>query len=387
MALLANEDDSFELDPVELGRSNTGSPLMGGEGGDEGFQIHRPREKKDRKARLTEESKKGSSLSLKRTKQKDKETAVDKTAKGKGKQLRSKSGSPPPPDSPKSDRKQAKATAGSPNVKSTRRRYSKFGFGDERSGSEEDEGGYFQSNKAASEQQKQTAAQKEESATKPPTMSAAVFDTFFSSTTSPTSQQTFTFPPPLSTLNTYPQQQPTSPTRRITVQLPLPTQPDVLMTPERPGRINFQESGQINPLFQDLSSPGQAPVLAYQFFQSPFPVKPLQPSTLSGSGTQQAPPPQLAPPTDPDWTISEELQQKCQKQFSELKTENGLLQGDKAREFFVQSRLPNQELSLIWYAACAVCVCDCVYTPQVQKYNVSHVKGKASIQPHKPAHH
>lgn len=49
-----------------------------------------------------------------------------------------------------------------------------------------------------------------------------------------------------------------------------------------------------------------------------------------------------------DWTISEDLHSKCVQQFSSLEPVRGLLQGDKAREFFVQSKLPNQELSAIW---------------------------------------
>ena len=57
--------------------------------------------------------------------------------------------------------------------------------------------------------------------------------------------------------------------------------------------------------------------------------------------------PSSAPPPD-DWSISEELRSKCLQQFNELRPVNGLLNGDKARDFFVKSKLPNQELSAIW---------------------------------------
>lgn len=56
-----------------------------------------------------------------------------------------------------------------------------------------------------------------------------------------------------------------------------------------------------------------------------------------------------SPPTEEEWSISGDLQTKCMQQFKELEPVNGLLQGDKAREFFVQSKLPFQELSAIWY--------------------------------------
>lgn len=49
-----------------------------------------------------------------------------------------------------------------------------------------------------------------------------------------------------------------------------------------------------------------------------------------------------------EWNISADLHSKCVHQFDSLNPVNGVLQGDKAREFFVQSKLPNQELSAIW---------------------------------------
>lgn len=59
--------------------------------------------------------------------------------------------------------------------------------------------------------------------------------------------------------------------------------------------------------------------------------------------------PQLVEVTDePDWSVSDELHQKCIQQFDELRPENGYLSGEKARDFFIQSKLPVDELSKIW---------------------------------------
>ncbi|XP_011405599.1 PREDICTED: ralBP1-associated Eps domain-containing protein 1-like [Amphimedon queenslandica] len=52
-----------------------------------------------------------------------------------------------------------------------------------------------------------------------------------------------------------------------------------------------------------------------------------------------------------DWSVSDELYQKCQQQFSSLCPEtegSGFLSGDKARDFFMKSNLPVSELSRIW---------------------------------------
>ena len=51
---------------------------------------------------------------------------------------------------------------------------------------------------------------------------------------------------------------------------------------------------------------------------------------------------------DAEWRVSEELRLKCRKQFVELQPTHGKLQGDQARSFFIQSRLPNTDLSAIW---------------------------------------
>lgn len=49
-----------------------------------------------------------------------------------------------------------------------------------------------------------------------------------------------------------------------------------------------------------------------------------------------------------EWRISNELRLKCKRQFVELQPTHGRLQGDQARTFFIQSRLPNADLSAIW---------------------------------------
>ncbi|CAI8011383.1 Intersectin-1 [Geodia barretti] len=52
-----------------------------------------------------------------------------------------------------------------------------------------------------------------------------------------------------------------------------------------------------------------------------------------------------------EWRVSVELRLKCRKQFMDLHPIHGRLQGDQARSFFIQSRLPNSDLSAIWRLA------------------------------------
>jgi hypothetical protein len=49
-----------------------------------------------------------------------------------------------------------------------------------------------------------------------------------------------------------------------------------------------------------------------------------------------------------DWSISAELRQKCVQQFNGLNPVDNFLSGEKARDFFIQSKLPVEELSRIW---------------------------------------
>ncbi|KAL5457210.1 hypothetical protein EMCRGX_G034455 [Ephydatia muelleri] len=52
-----------------------------------------------------------------------------------------------------------------------------------------------------------------------------------------------------------------------------------------------------------------------------------------------------------EWAVSDELRDKCHKQFTSLDPEGGLLSGEKARDFFIQSKLPTPELAQIWQLA------------------------------------
>ena len=104
--------------------------------------------------------------------------------------------------------------------------------------------------------------------------------------------------------------------------------------------------GSLSVVTQDLGSPSHvAPLPPLQFFQSPLPPQPLP--TLPPLPPH---PPDVAsnPTPEGEWTLSDELRHKCHCQFAELHPDKGLLHGDKARVFFQQSKLPNQELSQIW---------------------------------------
>ncbi len=320
MALL--KDFEGDLEPVEVGRSDTGSPLMPA-GEEEGFQMHRPKDRKDKRSRLAEEGKKMSSLSLRRGKQK--ETTAEKTPK-RGKHVRSKSGSRTPPDSPKASRaadasrRPSKPAAGplqpSPNVKNTRKRYAVLGKENVSTESEpEEESGLMVSNQAV-------AVERPEAQDLPQPPEAP---------SSPSGLQTL-FPVP--------------PTHVATTQFPMPFTSQRELTPERTtpqeplAPFAFQ-----NPLTQDLPSPSQPPSgnpYVHQFFLTPMPAPPLQPTMATA-------PPNPLQASEGDWTISEELRLKCTRQFAELCPEDGRLLGDKARAFFIQSRLPNLELSQIWF--------------------------------------
>ena len=80
---------------------------------------------------------------------------------------------------------------------------------------------------------------------------------------------------------------------------------------------------------------------------------PSPPSTTDASQTTAS---QSAASHSPvDWSLSEDFRQRCTSQFNDLKPENGLLKGETARNFFVQSRLSMDELSKIWYDFCQFC--------------------------------
>ena len=104
---------------------------------------------------------------------------------------------------------------------------------------------------------------------------------------------------------------------------------------------------QTNPFLSDIADSAFQPTLTFP--PPPTTAPPL--STLSlHPDTKEATPPTMAPPPEgvADWSISQELRQKCVQQFQELEPVNGRLTGDKAKEFFIRSKLPSQELSAIW---------------------------------------
>ena len=121
-----------------------------------------------------------------------------------------------------------------------------------------------------------------------------------------------------------------------------------------------------------LTQPFPAPPPSVPTFPLPSAAPINPPSTSSASSQPHLPPPStsLAFPSPPsttdasqttasqsaaslspvDWSLSEDFRQRCTSQFNDLKPENGLLKGETARNFFVQSRLSIDELSKIWYA-------------------------------------
>jgi hypothetical protein len=94
-----------------------------------------------------------------------------------------------------------------------------------------------------------------------------------------------------------------------------------------------------------LPTPGPPDLGAW----SPAPSDPptSEPAT-NDAGTEKAKE-QKVP--EAEWRVSVELRLKCRKQFMDLQPTHGRLQGDQARSFFIQSRLPNSDLSAIWRLA------------------------------------
>lgn len=100
--------------------------------------------------------------------------------------------------------------------------------------------------------------------------------------------------------------------------------------------LSTNQFAAMGPMFTAPPPPTTAPPTSY----TPEPSSPKSTSPPSGTPT--------ATPLAEDWSISEDLHGKCVLQFNSLEPVKGILQGDKAREFFIQSKLPNQELSAIW---------------------------------------
>ena len=345
MSLLDDEDEPF-VEPAL--RSSTREPLYDGRmesaGDDDNLQPLKVREKKEKK-KLDE--RRSSSKALPWSK-----SSAEKTPK-KGKHHRTKSGSPPPvsPKGRGQDPKKPGRGAGSqiypsPNVKSQRKRYVQLGV-EAGSSSEgevdlEGEGGFLLSNQPAlSEQQdmfSSTSHQRPsaDTSTTKPTKEISLFDQETSE-----AQADAWWPQPSQTKSSGMGFHP-GVTLGGTAFDPRDISDAFLPHSERSA-----VQATTNPLLDELGvfSPQEVDVPS----QSSI-MPPLLPSTSNVAASSQpwpAPPPREQA-KEADWTISPDLRQKCVEQFNDLKPTEGLLQGDKAREFFVQSKLPNQELSAIW---------------------------------------
>lgn len=360
MSLLDSDDDDPYVDegsPVL--RSHTGEPLFGD-------SSHKGKAKKpDRRSRG--EDKRGSVKPVHWSKQKENIVQEKTPKKGKAGLNSAKSSVCTPPDSPKSSRpselKGAKggvavgvATLGlqpSPNIKGQRKRYSQLEAGS--SSSDEELADSLFSNKPALRDEG--------------SMQTRVTGNPLNIPSNPFLEDW----PPGGALA--PPMQPTGAAMFSDVQqqqawLPANSnvpmfQPAQLSSPVRqPGPAHSMLPGAANPLLmmgeaeilvgsppgegggsmQDTTNPflstNQSSVMGHTFTTTPALPTHYGPAPSSPTGP-------AAVPAD-SWSISEDLHSKCVHQFNSLQPVKGLLLGDKAREFFVQSKLPNQELSAIW---------------------------------------
>ena len=351
MSLLDDEDEPFVDTPS---RSYTREPLYDdrteGTQGDEG---HRAREKKDKKKLDDRKSS---------TKPWSKSSA-EKTPK-KSKHHRTKSGSPPPVSPKGRGQEQKRPSKGtgsqmhpSPNVKGQRKRYVQLGV-EAGSSSEgevdlESEGGFLLSNQPALNQHDDDDVMDSLGTTQPrPSAGTETMGSpkqtkglsFFDQETSEAHSDAW-----------WPQttSKPLASPRRMTYS------PGASLGQRDIAEAFLPHAGRSlpassNPLMGEstgFSPPQQQPSL---FGQSTAVAPPQQPASSLAPPTQSWPAPsaQEKASKDPDWTISNDLRQKCIQQFNDLNPMEGRLQGDKAREFFVQSKLPNQELSAIWWVPC-----------------------------------
>ena len=395
MSLLDSDDDDPFTD--QLLKSHTGEPLFG--------DISKGRTKKADKKTRAEERRTASHW----TKQKDNVVTVQEKMPKKVKVQSGAKGSvsKSPPDSPKNSRvvetKTSRGTESrgsksaavilppptqlqqpSPNVKSQRKRYSQLGGG---SSSDEEGAGFLLSNKPALSQE--TNIPKSEAVTVNPLDQPS--NPFL------VNQPLLPFGPPPGPVQTFPpggsglqlselqQQQAWFPSNSNFTDFGAP----VTHTPSSPTLLLMGEQGvgksggmeerrlssptpqdfsvtnpfltdtsRLTPAVSDVPPVNTAPLAVHTgpVFNAPPPPTTQPPPVQPHPPQFQGPP---SPPTAPggvaegvvteDWGISEELSCKCVQQFRDLEPVNGVLAGDKAREFFVQSKLPNQELSAIWY--------------------------------------
>ena len=255
----------------------------------------------------------------------------------------------------------------SPNIKSQRKRYSQLGA---ESSSEEEGEGFLLSNKPALRTEDATDSDHapnpvERPSSNPFLMDQTPFLTGGTSTLAQPPSSTF-FPSqgPAATF-TPQQQQPWDPSPSFNLPAssssailrPLPSQATPLVSGTSNPLLGM-DTGPVQDYFQ--TNPFLASAADSAFSQPAFSIPPpptMAPSnnatplsTFSMRPDPTTPPPVAATPTDgvADWSISEDLCQKCVQQFEELEAVNGRLKGDKAKEFFIRSKLPSQELSAIW---------------------------------------
>lgn len=359
MSLLDSDDDPYEDEPVLKG--HTGEPLFGD-------TSHRGKAKKA--------DKRNTGKPIHWSKQKE-NVVLEKTPKKvKGQSLTKSSVSRTPPDSPKSSRpsevKGVKGTVApsagllpSPNVKGQRKRYSQLSAG---SSSSEDElvakeGSLF-SNKPALRSESGVNNNPLDTPTNPfledhplmPVLAPPMFPTMLADV-----QQELAWVPTKhhSLDHTNAPLFDPSPTHGHAPSMvtnPLLMMGDAGGLPSQ--ETSLQELIQTNPFI----STNQFRVLAPAFIAPPPPItapptsyglSPSPPTVAADDwpGPTPSSPTSTSPPLTvaaEDWNISDDLHSKCVQQFNSLEPVKGLLLGDKAREFFVQSKLPNQELSAIW---------------------------------------
>ena len=399
MSLLANEADPFEEDEPVVLRSYTEDLLVDASATSSSSSSRGKSKKSDRK---------GSMKPVHWTKQKENVVQEKVTKRPKGHVTSKSSGNKTPPDSPKNSRlsEGGKATGKgvvtgqpSPNLKSRRKRYSQLGLG----GSSEEEVvgegenidglGFLvfnpvheDSHAPLSESHQQGVGQIAATHTldqpnnpflTAPTVPSAIKSVGGVQGTSSLVEEQAWFPSfPSSSTTTTNQNSSSnsnSNTAKTTPFFPVmvPTYTSLgasgqsFPSMQQPGGggpfqttpIN-QPQDAVNPLLHvgsgemgsDINFQGTNPFLVEtSVFQPTVATPPAFPSTQLASDSQPDTASTVSSSsTTEDWSLSEDLRVKCVQQFAELEPVQGLLQGDKAREFFVLSKLPNQELSAIW---------------------------------------
>ena len=337
MSLLDDEDEPFVESVL---RSTTREPLYDERTDSTVDGDDLPFRGKDKKDKKKLEDRRSSAKALPWSK-----SSTEKTPK-KSRHNRTKSGSPPPV-SPKGrgqdTKKQTKGSSQihpSPNVKSQRKRYVQLGIeaGSSSEGEvdlEGDQGFLVMNQPVVSEQRDVLGASSTASEAPKVTKGASFFEQETSEAHADAwwPQPTQTRSPPRQTYTTTG----VSLDQRDVAEAFLP----------HTARSGVQAT--TAPVLGEISAftPQQTSSHPSTF----GPSTDISPSSLPLMGGVPAPS-QSWPPQDsssePDWTISDDLKQKCVQQFNDLCPTEGLLQGGEARQFFVQSKLPNQELSAIW---------------------------------------